>query len=167
MTDASKLLRFLKKCATPALTLTTQHETLQLMGELVPEVDRFRSTGNQEALKATHSQSSSPDKTDRGELFFSINQILNAGKIHGKSHPKCPTTNYDMLWFPMAEMCPNPENLPNLQRKIYNITQLQKRDTLNPQKNSEDRETFAKQFDWSLSALIAEQLEEMHEILGE
>ena len=55
--------------------------------------------------------------------------------------------------------------MPSLQRKIYdNITELQQRDTLDPQQNSEDRETFLKQFDLSKSALTAEQIQEMQEI---
>ena len=55
---------------------------------------------------------------------------------------------------------------PSLQRKIYdNITELQQRDTLDPQQNSGDRETFLKQFDCSKSALTAEQIQEMQELL--
>ena len=56
--------------------------------------------------------------------------------------------------------------MPSLQGKIYdNITELQQRDTLGPQQNSGDRETFLKQFDWSKSALTAEQIQEMQELL--
>ena len=56
--------------------------------------------------------------------------------------------------------------MPSLQRKIYdNITELQQRDTLDPQHNSGDQETFFKHFDWSKSALTAEQILEMQEIL--
>ena len=108
------------------------------------------------------------DKMKDGEFFNSINQILSTGKVHGKKQPKRPPPDYDKIWFPTPETCPNPENLPSLQRKIYdNITELQQRDTLDPQQNSGDRETFLKQFDWSKSALTAEQIQKMQEILVE
>ena len=58
--------------------------------------------------------------------------------------------------------------MPSLQRKIYdNITELQQRDTLDLQQNSGNRETFLKQFDWSKSALTAEQIQKMQELLVE
>ena len=108
------------------------------------------------------------DKMKDGEIFNSVNQILSTGKVHGKSQPKRPPPDYDEIWFPTSETCPNPENLPSFQRKIYdNITELQQRDTLDPQQNSGDRETFLKQFDWSKSALTAEQIQEMQELLVE
>ena len=108
------------------------------------------------------------DKMKDGEFFNSVNQILSTGKVHGKNQPKRPPPDYDKIWFPTPETCPNPENLPSLQRKIYdNITELQQRDTLDPQQNSGDRETFLKQFDWSTSALAAEQIQEMQELLVE
>ena len=101
-----------------------------------------------------------------GEIFNSINQILNTGKVHGKNQPKHPPSDRDKIWFPTPETCPNPQNLPSLQRKIYdNITELQQRDTLDPQQNSRGRETFLQQFDWSRSALTAEQFQAMRELL--
>ena len=101
-----------------------------------------------------------------GEIFNSVNQILSTGKVHGKNQPKRSTPDYDKIWFPTPETCPNPENLPSLQRNIYdNIAELQQRNTLDPQQNIGDRETFLKQFDYSKSALTAEQIQEMREIL--
>ena len=103
-----------------------------------------------------------------GEIFNSVNQILSTGKVHGKNQPKRPPPDYDKIWFPTPETCPNPENLPSLQRKFYdNITELQQRDTLDPQQNSGGRETFLKQFDWSKSALTAKQIQEMQDFLVE
>ena len=101
-----------------------------------------------------------------GEIFNGINQILSIGKVHGQNEPKRPAPDYDKIWFPTPETYPNPENLPSLQRKIYdNITKSQQRDTLDPQQNSGDRETFLKQFVRSKSALTAEQIQEMQELL--
>ena len=96
------------------------------------------------------------DKLKDGEKFNSVNQILSTGKIHGKNQPKRPTPDFVEIWFPTPETCPNLEKLPNLQKKTHdNITKLQQRDTLDPQQNSGDRETFLQQFDWSRSALTA------------
>ena len=79
------------------------------------------------------------DKMKDGEIFNSINQILSTGNVHGKNQPKRPPPDYDKIWFPTPETCPNPENLHSLQRKINdNITELQQRDTLDPQQNSGD-----------------------------
>ena len=102
------------------------------------------------------------DKRKDGEIFNSVNQILNTVKVHGKNQPKRPPPDYDKIWFPTPETCPNPENLPSLQTKIYdNITELQKRDTLDPQMSAGDREAFLNQLDWSRSALTATQIQEM------
>ena len=61
------------------------------------------------------------------EIFNSVNQILSTGKVHGKNQPTRLPPDYDKILFPTPETCPNPENLPSLQRKIYdNITELQK-----------------------------------------
>ena len=83
------------------------------------------------------------DKMKDGEIFNSINQILNTGNVHGKNQPKRPPPGYDKIWFPTPETSPNSENLPCLQRKINdNITELQQMDTLDPQQISVARETF-------------------------
>ena len=77
------------------------------------------------------------DKLKDGEIFKSIVQILGTGKLHGRNQPKRPPPDYDKIWFPTPKTCPNPEHLPSVQRKIYeNITELQQRDTLDPQQNS-------------------------------
>ena len=108
------------------------------------------------------------DKMKDEEFFNSINQILSTGKVHGKNQLKRPPPDYDKIWFPTPENCQNLEILPSLQRKIYDkIRELLQRDTLDPQQNSGDRETFLKQFDWSKSALTAEQIQEMQKLLVE
>ena len=44
------------------------------------------------------------------------------------------------FWFPTPETCQIPDNLPSLQRKIFdNIADLQKRDHLDPQNNEHDK----------------------------
>ena len=102
------------------------------------------------------------------ELFNSIIEILSKGNVHGKTQPERPPPDYDKIWFPTAETCPNPGNFPNLHRKIHdNITELQQRDTSDPQQNSGDRERFSQQIEWSRSALTAEQIQEMEELLVE
>ena len=107
-------------------------------------------------------------KVKDGEVFNSVNQILSTGKVHGKNQPERPPPDYDKIWFPPPETCPNPETLPSLQRKIYdNFTELQQSATLDRQQNSGDRETFLQQFDWSRSALTAEQIQEVQELLVE
>ena len=66
------------------------------------------------------------DKIKDGEIFNSINEILSTRNVHGKNQPKRPPPDYDKIWFPTPETCQNLENLPSLQRKIYdNITELQ------------------------------------------
>ena len=48
-----------------------------------------------------------------------------------------------------------------------NISELQRRDSLNPQSNEKDKEAFLKQFDWSKSLLHADQIDEMQHLLIE
>ena len=81
------------------------------------------------------------------------------GKSDDKNQPKRPPPEYDKVWFPTPETCQNPENLPPVQRKLYDhLTELQTRDTLNPIKSSADREKVLKQFDWSKSSLNSDQI---------
>ena len=107
-------------------------------------------------------------KVKDGEVFNSVNQILSTGKVHGQNQPERPPPDYDKIWFPPPETCPNLETLPSLQRKIYdNFTELQQSATLDRQQNSGDRETFLQQFDWLKSALTAEQIQEVQELIVE
>ena len=54
---------------------------------------------------------------------------------------------------------------PVYKEKFTITLQSYNRDTLDPQQNSRGRETFLQQFDWSRSALTAEQFQEMRELL--
>ena len=107
-------------------------------------------------------------KMENGEIFNQINQLLHVRNNGGSRQPKCPLPDYDRIWFPTPETCQNPENLPPLQRKIFdNISELQQRDSLNPHSNKKDKETFLKQFDWSKSSLNADQIAGMQHLLIE
>ena len=108
------------------------------------------------------------DKMKNGELLNQINQILGVRNNRSSRQPKRPSPEYDKTWFPTPETCQNPENLPPLQKKNFdNISDLQQRDSLNPQSNEKDKETFLKQFDWSKSSLNADQIAEMQYLLIE
>ena len=108
------------------------------------------------------------DKMKNGELLNQINQLLRVRNNRSSRQPKRPSPEYDQIWFPTPETCQNPEILPPLQKKIFdNIFELQQRDSLNPQSNEKDEETFLKQFDWSKSSLNAGQIDEMQHLLIE
>ena len=64
-----------------------------------------------------------------GELLNQINQLLRVRSDRSIRQPERPSLEYDKIWFPTPETCQNPENLPPLQRKIFdNISELQQRD---------------------------------------
>ena len=108
------------------------------------------------------------DKMKNGDILNQINQLLQVRNNRSSRQPKRPSPEYEKIWFPTPETCQNPENLPPLQRKIFdNISELQQRDSLNPQDNEKDKETFLKQFDWSKSSLNAAQTAEMQHLLNE
>ena len=108
------------------------------------------------------------DKMKNGELLNQINQFLRVRNNRSSRQPKRPSPEYDKIWFPTPETCQNPENLPLLQREVFdNISELQQRDSLHPQSNEKDKETFLKQFDWLKSSLNADQIAEMQHLLIE
>ena len=89
-----------------------------------------------------------------GEILSQINQILRVKNDRRFRQPKRPLPQNDKIWFPTPETCQNPENLPPLQRKIFDIiSELQQRGSLKPQSNEKDKETFLKQLEWSRSSL--------------
>ena len=57
------------------------------------------------------------DKMKNGELLNHINQLLRVRNNRSSRQPKCPSPEYDKIWFPTPETCQNPENLPPLQKK--------------------------------------------------
>ena len=105
------------------------------------------------------------DKMKNGELLNQINKLLRVRNNRSSRQPKRASPDYDKIWFPTPETCKNPANLPPLQMKFFdNISELQQRDSLNPQSNEKDKEIFLKQFDWSKSALNADQIAEMQHL---
>ena len=108
------------------------------------------------------------DKMKNGELLNQINQFLRVRNNRISQQPKRPSPEYEKIWLPTPETCQNPENLPPVQKKIFdNISELQQRDSLNTQSNEKDKETFLKQFDWSKSSSNAAQIAEMQNLLLE
>ena len=106
------------------------------------------------------------DKTKNGELLNQLNQFLRVRNNRSSRQPKRLSPEYDKIWFPTPETCQKRENLPPLQNKILdNISELQQRDSLNPQSKEKEKETFLKQFDWSKSSLKADQVAEMQYLL--
>ena len=76
-------------------------------------------------------------------------QFLPVRNNRGIRQPKRPPPGYDKIWFPTSKTYRNPENLPPLQRKIFeNISELQQRDSLNPQAKEKGEGTFPKKLDW-------------------
>ena len=93
---------------------------------------------------------------------------MRVGKTRGGRQPKGPPLEYDKIWFSTTEICQHPDDLPPIQRKIFNnIAELQKHDLLDPQSNENDKTTFLAQFDWSHSALNRDQISEMQKLLVE
>ena len=108
------------------------------------------------------------DKMKNGEILNQINQLLRGGNNRGIKQPKRPLPEFDKIWFPTPKTCQNAENLPALKRKIFdNISELQQRDSLNPQSNEKDKDTILKQIDWSKLSIKADQIAEMQHILIE
>ena len=103
-----------------------------------------------------------------GTVLNGINQIICTGKNDSKNQPKRPPPEYDKIWFPTPETYQNPENLPPVQRKIYDhLTEIQKNETLDPIMSTANREKFLQQFDWSKSALTSDQITEIRNLLVE
>ena len=48
-----------------------------------------------------------------------INQLVQDFPFHGNSQPQLQQPEYNKLWFPTTESCSDPENLPPLQREIF------------------------------------------------
>ena len=77
------------------------------------------------------------DKMKNGELLNHINELLRVRNNRSSRQPKSPSPK---IWFPTPETCQNPENLPPLQKKIFdNISELQQRDSPNPQSNEKEK----------------------------
>ena len=131
-------------------------------------VSQFLSPQEEEKLIETGPEHLALDKMKNGEILNQVIQLLRVRNNRGIRQPKRPLPEYDKIWLPTPGTCQNPENLHPLQRKIFdNISELQQRDSLNPQSNEKKRETFLKQFDWTKSSLNADQVAEMQHFLIE
>ena len=65
------------------------------------------------------------------------------GKTRGGRQPRRARPKYHEIWFPTPEYCQKLDNLPTIQGKIFdNISELQQRDFLDPQKIEDDMKTF-------------------------
>ena len=108
-------------------------------------VFQFLSSQEEEKLIEIGPELLALDKMKNGEFLNQINQHLRVRNNRGIRQPKRPLPESDKNWFPTPETSQNPENLHPLQRKIFdNISDLQQRDSLNPQSNEKDEETFLK-----------------------
>ena len=64
------------------------------------------------------------------------------------------TPEYEKLWFPTPETCPDPKSLSPLQREIFEqLLKLQKMEKLDPTGNHQDKFAFLSKFPWEKSAL--------------
>ena len=150
------------------LALNLNHHSLTFPKNKQVAVFQFLSPQEEEKQIENGPELLALDKKKNGEVLNHINQILRVRNNRRLRQPKRPLPEYDKSWFPTPETCQNPENLPPRQRKIFdNISELQQRDSLNPQSNEKDKETFLKQFDWSKSSLNANQIAEMQHLLVE
>ena len=150
------------------LALNLNHHSITFPKNKQVAVFQFLSPQEEEKLIEIGPELLAFDKMKNGEILNQINQLLRVRNNRGLRQPKRPLPEYDKIWFPTPETCQNPENLPPLQRKRFdNISELQQRDSLNPQSNEKDKETFPKQFDWSKSSLNADQIAEMQHLLIE
>ena len=56
---------------------------------------------------------------NQSDDIVEINQLVQDFPFHGKSQPQRQQPEYSKLWFPTTESCSDPENLPPLQREIF------------------------------------------------
>ena len=100
--------------------------------------------------------------------IIEINQLIQDYCRQGKNQPSRPAPEYDKLWFPTPETCDNPDQLPPLQREVYDqILKLQQAERLTPAQNEDDREQFLEKFPWQKSALKKAQRTEIENLLVE
>ena len=98
-----------------------------------------------------------------------INQLIQVTDTpKRKFQPAKPAPEYEKLWFPKPDTCPDPTNLSPLQRDIYEqLLKLQEMEKLDPKGNHQDKITFLSKFPWEKSALNDEQKAVVGEILDE
>ena len=95
-----------------------------------------------------------------------INQLIQVTDTPKRKAQPAP--EYEKLWFPTPETCPDPINLSPLQREIFEqLLKLQEMQKLDPKGNHEDKITFLSKFPWEKSALNDEQKAVVGELLVE
>ena len=104
---------------------------------------QFLSPQEEEKLTEIGPELLALDKLTNGEILSHLNQLLRVRNNRSSRRPKRPSPEYDKNCFPTQQTCQNPENLPSLQKKIFdNISELQQRDSLNPQSNEKIKKHF-------------------------
>ena len=88
-----------------------------------------------------------------------INQLIQVTDTpKRKAQPAKPAPEYEKLWFPTPETCPDPTNLWLLQREIFEqLLKLQEMEKLDPKGNHQDKITFLSKFPWEKLAINDEQ----------
>ena len=85
-----------------------------------------------------------------------------------KVQPAKLAPEYEKLWFPTPETCPEPTNLSPLQREIFEqLLKLQEMEKLHPKGNHQDKFTFRSKVLWEKLALNEDQKAVVGEILLE
>ena len=98
-----------------------------------------------------------------------INQLIQVTDTpKRKAQPAKPAPEYEKLWFPTPETCPDPTNLSPLQREIFEqLLKLQEMEKLDPKGNHQDKITFLSKFPWEKLALNDGQKAVVGELLVE
>ena len=79
-----------------------------------------------------------------------INQLIQVTDMpKRKAQPAKPAPEYEKLWFPTPDTCPDPTNLSSLQREIFEqLLKLQEMEKLDPKGNHQDKINFLSKFPW-------------------
>ena len=91
-----------------------------------------------------------------------INHLIKDSDRKGENQPPRPPPDYASFWVPTPETCDSPENLPALQKQIYDqIAALQQKESMDPKQNPDDRDTFLAQFQWTQSLLNTDEKQQV------
>ena len=103
-----------------------------------------------------------PDDIENG-----LNQLIQIECSNDESK-KRPGPEYEKLWFPTPETCPNPHLIPPLQREIFDqIQHFQGLEKIDPKVNEVHKQTFLANFKWEKSVLSNDQKVEVQNLLTE
>ena len=103
----------------------------------------------------------------RENYLTEINQLIQVTDIpKRKFQPAKPAPEYEKLWFPTPETCPDPTNLTPLQIEIFEqLLKMQEMEKLDPKGNHQDKIIFLSKFPWEKLALNDEQKAVVGELL--